>query len=126
MLVVSLLQKPDATERLKAVSLTMGMKSADNKIIDALLNTLNHDENVNVRLAAIDALCKYANNERVRKGFIEALGYQDSPIVIVTLADVLVSLQDKNSIDKLEQLLKDKGLNEQVKDKIQNSIKKIS
>ena len=126
MLVVSLLEKPDATDRLKAVSLSMDLKSADQKVIDALLNTLNHDENVNVRLAAIDALYKYSGNEKVRKGFIEALSYQDSPIVLVTLADVLVSLQEKGSVDPLKKLLKNKNLDDQVKDKILSSIKKIS
>ncbi len=126
MLVVNLLQKPEASDRLKAVNLTDRMTQVDSTVIRALLNTLDHDENVNVRLAAINALLKYSNHPEVRQGLVESLSFQDSPLVLVTLADAMVLLQQKNSVGKLKDLLKDKNLNQEVRDKIIDSIHKIS
>jgi hypothetical protein len=42
MMMLSLLEKESATERLKAVSLTSEMNSASDKVTSALLQTLNH------------------------------------------------------------------------------------
>ena len=54
MMMLSMLEKGSATERLKAVGLTREMDEASKKVTNALIETLNHDENVNVRLAALD------------------------------------------------------------------------
>ncbi len=126
MLMINLLDNPEASDRLKAVDLTTQMTKVDDTVIDALLNTLNHDENTNVRLAAIDALYKYSSESQVRKGFVMALAYQKSPIVLVTLADVLVSLHETGSVEKLKLLLNEKDINKEVKEKIEDSIKKMS
>ncbi len=126
MLMINLLKNPEASDRLKAVDLTSRMHKADDTVIDALLNTLDHDENINVRLSAIDALYKYSGYPRVRKGLVVALSYQESPMVLVSLADVLVSLQEKSSIEKLRSLLNEKNLNDAVKNKLRDSIKKMS
>src|SRR3990170_3353324 len=58
-MMLSLLEKESATDRLKAVSLTQGMDQGSKKVTEALIQTLNNDENVNVRLAALDALKLY-------------------------------------------------------------------
>ena len=59
---LSLLEKESATDRLKAVNSTQEMDQASQKVTQALLRTLNNDENVNVRLAALDALRAYGND----------------------------------------------------------------
>lgn len=121
-MLLTLLEQPSATDRLKAVNLTAGMDQADDKIIAALLQTLNTDPSVNVRLAAIEALYQHAGNPVARAGLVSAITRQDSPLVQLALADVVVAMQDKNAVQQLKNLLKQKNLNEAVKTKVQESI----
>jgi len=55
-LAVSLLDQPSASERLRGVNLSVNTEKPDSGLIEALINTLNTDSNINVRLAAVDAL----------------------------------------------------------------------
>ncbi|HEY0742983.1 MAG TPA: HEAT repeat domain-containing protein, partial [Chryseosolibacter sp.] len=98
MMMLSLLEKESATERLKAVSLTSEMNSASQKVTDALLETLNNDENLNVRLAALEALKPYGRNSEVREALIKSIAHQDSPLVQVALAEAMAQLQVKSSV----------------------------
>jgi hypothetical protein len=122
MMMLTLLEQPSATDRLKAVNLTSDMKSADNKVIQALLQTLNYDPSVNVRLAAIEALYQHADNSVAREGLVHAISKQDSPLVQLALADIMVAMQEKDSVKQLKELLQKDNLNEAVKIKVKQSI----
>jgi hypothetical protein len=124
-MMLTLIQQPSPTDRLKAISISNQISSADDKIIDALLNTLNKDPNVNVRLMAVEALYNFAGNPKVRIGLIKSISKQESPIVQVTLADVMVLLQEKGSVDELKKLLEKNNLNESVENKLRNSIQSL-
>ena len=126
MMMLSLLENPSATERLRAVSYTDDIHEADEKVVMALLTTLDNDANVNVRLVTLEALIKLANNPRVREGLVQSIAHQDSPLVQSALADAMVKLQEKRSIKPLRKLLNDNGLNSLVKTKIQQSIRQLS
>ena len=65
-LAVSLLDQSSASERLRGVNLSTSMEEPDSGLIEALLNTLNTDPNVNVRLAAVDALYLFYDNPLVK------------------------------------------------------------
>jgi hypothetical protein len=125
MMMFSLLEKESATDRLKAVSLTSEM-SASNKVTTALLQTLNHDDNINVRLAALDALKPYANNSKVREGLVRAIANQESPLVQAALAELMVELQEKSSVKELEKILKSDRTPKEVKKQIEEGIKTIT
>lgn len=125
MVMLSLLEKESATDRLRAVSLTSEMDRASRKVTEALIQTLNQDGNVNVRLAALDALRPYVRDSGVREELIKAIANQNSPLVQVALADLMVELQEKKSVKELEKLLKDKGTPKEVKDRIQESIQTL-
>ncbi|KAA5548273.1 HEAT repeat domain-containing protein [Adhaeribacter rhizoryzae] len=122
MMMLTLLEQPSATDRLKAVNLTSDMEQADDKVIKSLLQTLNADPSVNVRLAAIEALYQHAGNPVAREGLVSAITKQDSPLVQLALADVVVAMQDKNAVKQLKQLLEQEDLNESVKAKVKESI----
>ncbi len=53
---LSLLKQTSPVERLQGVSFSNQLQRPDAEILSALLSTLNNDPNVNVRLAAVDAL----------------------------------------------------------------------
>ncbi|MBD2751595.1 zf-HC2 domain-containing protein [Spirosoma validum] len=126
MMMLSLLENPAASERLRAVSYTEEINQVDDKVVDALLTTLNNDANVNVRLVTLEALAKLADNPTVREGLVQSITRQESPLVQSALADVMVKLQEKRSIKPLRQLLRDDKLNHLVKGKIEQSIRELS
>lgn len=122
MMMLSLLEKESASDRLKAVSLTQDMDQASQKVTMALLETLNHDANVNVRLAALEALKPYAKDSQVKQELIRSIAQQDSPLVQVGLAELMVQLQEKSSVQELRKILKRERTPRDVKKKIEESI----
>ena len=56
MLAVSLLGQRSPTERLRGINLSYSLENPDSRTIQAILDTLNNDPSINVRLAAVDAL----------------------------------------------------------------------
>jgi hypothetical protein len=122
MMMLSLLEKESAAQRLKAVSLTNEMDQVSDKVTNALFATLNSDENVNVRLAALDALKPYVRDSNVRSGLVASISKQDSPLVQVAMAELMVALQEKKSVDALKQLLENENTPKEVKTKISESI----
>jgi hypothetical protein len=123
MVMLSLLEKESTTDRLRAVSLTSGMNQVSQKVTGALFKTLNEDDNVNVRLAALEALKAYVRDGRVREELVRSISKQDSPMVQVELAELMVTIQEKKSVKALQRILEDARTPKEVKNKIQESIK---
>lgn len=126
MMMLSMLENPAATERMKAVSYTQELKTVDDQIIDALLTTLNLDPNENVRIVTVEALVELADNPKVREGLVQSLMKQESPLVQVALADAMLKLQEKRSIKEFKQMLNKGTLDSTVKQKIQKTIKALA
>ena len=125
-MMLSLLDNSSPTERLKAVNISSEIKSADQQIVDALLKTLNNDSNVNVRLATIEALINHESDPRVREGLVNSIAMQESPLVQSALADAMIILQEKRSVDEFKRLLERNGLDTGVRDKLENTIAALS
>jgi len=125
MLAVSLMQQPSASERIRGASMSADLDSPDKQIINTLLTALNEDPNINVRLAAADALTRYGLDPLVRKGVIESLSRQKSPLVQVALVDALVQMQDTQSKPVIAQMLKEPKLNAAVKKKMEEALKQL-
>lgn len=122
MVMLSLLEKESASERLRAVSLTEQMSAASTKVTSALLQTLNNDENVNVRLAAIEALRPYVRDNHVREELIRSIAKQDSPLAQVALAEMMAALHVKSSVKELEKIVRSDKTPADVKNRIKQSI----
>ncbi len=122
MVMLSLLEKESASERLRAVNLTGQMDQASRKVTSALIQTLNQDPNVNVRLAALDALASYASDPEIRKALVSSIALQESPLVQVALAEYMAALQERTSVKEFERILNDKKTPEEVKKRIRESI----
>jgi len=124
-MMLALLDNPSASERIRAVSYTNDIKHVDKEVIDALLATLNNDPNVNVRLSTLDALTKLANHPEVRQGLIQSITTQDSPLMQSAIADVMLKLQEKQSVNALKKLLQQKDLDNGVRKKINKTITEL-
>ncbi|MGA9118310.1 MAG: HEAT repeat domain-containing protein [Bacteroidota bacterium] len=118
LLTVSLLHQESASERLKGVSWSYKLVGRDPGIDAALVNTMQHDRNVNVRLAALDALSRDVHDPVVRREIIHALPGQTSPLMQIALVDILVQIDDREARDVLQQVLKKADLHPEVRKRI--------
>lgn len=119
---LSLLQQQSANDRLKGVTYSVRMEPADDEVLNALLDTLREDGNVNVRLAAVDALRQFSARQAVRRGLRDAIGNQDSPLVQVALIDWAMETRDNASLPALRQLARRADLNPSVRPQLERAI----
>lgn len=124
-MMLTLLKNDAPTERLKAVSYSEEFETQNRTVTEALINTLNEDENINVRLAAIDALHKYTDDAWVRAQLVKSIGNQESPLVQIALAECMVTLKEKASIQALRTVIEKKTTPDPVKRRIEGYIKQI-
>lgn len=122
---LAMLDQPSPHKRLKAISYTTAVDSPNAEVLDALLDTLNNDENDNVRLSAVDALYLFAHHPRVKQGIIDSLPKQTSPLVQVAIIDLMVEMREKKAADALKKLIKNNKLNPAVKKRAENVIRQM-
>jgi len=101
---LSLLQQQSASERLRGVTWSYRAEPDDMQILSALLQTINTDPSVDVRLAAIESLKNLGQSTVVRRGLVHALPKQDSPLVQISIIDALMELQDRSAVPELRAL----------------------
>jgi len=122
-LMFSLLEGESASGRIKAVNLTTAHpQQADIETFMTLSRVLNNDENLNVRLATIDALKQFSDQEEVRTILIEALESQTEPITKIALIHALVELKEKRVVPQLQNLINHPMLEKPVKDEAYNGL----
>jgi hypothetical protein len=122
---LSLLQQQSASERLRGISYALRVEPNDSEVLGALLDTVNRDPNVNVRLAAVDALHPFASSPATRSGILQALSKQDAPLVQVALIDLLVDLKIQQAEPELRQLLANNAANAGVRQRAQWALERL-
>jgi anti-sigma factor RsiW len=126
MVAMTLLQQDSAIGRLQGVSWSHQLERPSDQVLATLLETLQHDPNVNVRLASIDALRAFAAQDRVRTGLVEALGSKQSPMLQMALIDALTDLRERRSVDALRTIADDKKQNEAVRQRARRGLQQLS
>ncbi|MFA8435854.1 MAG: HEAT repeat domain-containing protein [Marinifilaceae bacterium] len=104
-LTLATLKQPTTSQRLKAVNVLEEQIQADDKILAILVQTLQSDANVNVRMAAANALTKYSHNELVRNAFLDALKHQEEPSIQITLINILMKIQDNRAKQLFKEIM---------------------
>jgi hypothetical protein len=115
-----------ASQRMLGVEASYQLEKADDEIVNALLKTMNTDPNTNVRLAALEALGKFHQQEHVRKALIASLSKQNDPVVQISLIRLMVEMKEKSVIKELEKMTKDKENIRAVKDEAYAGMLKLS
>lgn len=115
-----------ASQRIRGVNVAMDIPDADDEIVTALLSTMRSDPNTNVRLAALEALSRFQQDPKVRKGLIDALSKQTDPMVQISLIQLLVQLKEKSVVKDLQDLVEEPGTMQAVKDEAYSGILKLS
>ncbi len=122
---LSMLQQTSASERLQGVSWSNREDHLDAQVQSALLHTLRYDGSVDVRLAALDALSRHAGQPQIRKGVVDALQEQQSPLVQVALIDQLTEWRDPDATQRLRNFQQTPNLNPAVKQRAEWAIAKL-
>jgi len=126
MMAVSLMQQQSASQRLEGVSWSTRLPEPDPKVMGALMHTVRFDNSVDVRLAALDALSRYADRPEVRHELVDVLQTTQSPMVQVALIDLLVDLQDKSAVPQFRKFQQDPSVNPTVKKRVDWGIQQLN
>ncbi|MFQ5674279.1 MAG: zf-HC2 domain-containing protein [bacterium] len=121
----ALLQNQSSSERLRGVSYSYLVDQPASTTLETLLNTLNYDSNLNVRLATIDALSIFYDEEIVRQGLIESLTHQTSPLIQIALIGLFVDRQEKQAVDALKFLQNNEMFNQTVRRRAGKAIEEL-
>lgn len=121
-----LLQQSSPSQRLLGVSKTARVSRPDRQLLGSLLETVNTDPNVNVRMAAVDALYLYRDQPGVRNALLQSLDSQQSPMVQIALIDLLVAMREQRALESLRALLKEQNINNTVRERAEWGIKQLS
>jgi hypothetical protein len=94
-----------ASDRIQLVSELAGdATGTSDPVVQVLINTLNFDPNINVRLAAGQALYRLREDPRVGEAFIQSLTIQTDPNVQIMLIELLVDMREQRAVPELERL----------------------
>ncbi len=116
------MEQTSASDRIQAVNQSYDLDQADHEITQLLVNTLNFDANVNVRLAACQALLHFEREEGVREALIQSLRIQKDPNVQLTLIDALVAIKEKRATTEMQSLARNQQVLEVVRLKAEEGI----
>lgn len=122
MIMLSMLNQQSASKRIQAVNYTYDLAEADEKLLEALLHTMNFDSNLNVRMAATEALYRFANDENVRLAMISSLKKEKNPEMQIMLIDMLVELKEQKALGVIQDLARQENLMKIVKAKANEGI----
>ncbi|HLF33350.1 MAG TPA: zf-HC2 domain-containing protein [Cyclobacteriaceae bacterium] len=122
MLMLTMLNEESASQRIKAVNYTSEISVPDQKVITALISTLNHDKNVNVRMAAAYSLSKYWDNTLVRDSLVESLGRQNDPIIQIVLINIFTDKKEIKAIRPMQDIIMNENTISEVKDIAEKSL----
>jgi anti-sigma factor RsiW len=126
MVALSMLQQQSASQRLEGVSWSTRLPEPDSKVMGALMHTLQYDNSVDVRLAALDALSRYAGRPEIRSELVDSLQSKQSPLVQVALIDLLVDLHDKGAVAQFQKFQQDPKLDPTVKKRVDWGIQQLN
>src|SRR5258708_20150076 len=87
---------------------TEEIRNNEQGIINGLVGTLNHDKNVNVRLAFLYSLARFPNNAALRDSLVRSLGMQTEPIVQIVLINLLTEMKEVKAIQPIRDIISDK------------------
>jgi hypothetical protein len=116
LMMLAMLKEESPSDRIQAVNYTDDIPSPDAGVLEALTKTLNHDRNVNVRMAAAYSLARYADRQSVRDSLVASLSQQTEPIIQVVLMNILVEKKESNAIQPMQRIVRDDKTLKEVKD----------
>jgi anti-sigma factor RsiW len=121
---LALLDHQSAAERLQGVEWSQRTAQAP-EVVNALLERVQFDSNLSVRLAAIDALRSQLGRPEVGAGLAAALERQDAPLLQVALTDALLERGSGEAIAAVRAVLGRDDLDPAVREYVQMALNEI-
>ena len=113
-------------QKIKAVYDIESSGQASEALVDALVYTMNSDKNVNVRLAAINALSEMMDkNDNIKTEMIKSLSLQENPLLQISLIQVLTESGVKEAKDEIESISNNENTNKEVREFAKTMVKTI-
>jgi len=105
----ALMDQQSSTARIKAIRVNYdpNATSVDDKMIQVLIDVLNNDPSSNVRLAAVETLANYMDQNIVREALIKRLAEEGDGGVKLSIITGLSQQQDENFKSTLENIVND-------------------
>ena len=125
MVALSMLQQQSPSARMRGVTYSEKIAQPDPQVLDALLQAVNHDSNVNVRLSAVDALQKFATEPEVARAMMNSIAGQESPLVQIALIDMLVQMNARIAAPAMVKLAQNKQVEEVVQQRATWALQKM-
>jgi hypothetical protein len=122
---LAMLENSSAAERMKAVQFAQELAGPDEAVLNALARTVNDDPNVSVRLMAVDALAHYAAYPKAREALIQSIVRQESPLVQLALADVMLALSEKRAVEPIRRIIASPMVDYSVKSKLEATVRQL-
>jgi len=125
MMIMAKLEQPSASQRIYAAKYTQEFAEPESALIYALIETMNTDESVNVRMAAIHALARYTGDTTVREALVGSLDVQTDPLLQITLINILVEMQERSAVEKMKKLIRDENTFQTVKELAEKGVARL-
>ena len=119
---LSLMESNSASKRIQAVMYSQEFDHTNDRILQALIKLMNNDKQVNVRLAAVNALSRYAEVQSVKEALIERLEVEQNPSMQLELIQILIKILDDQVAPAIKKLQDDEKTPVFLKDEIRKQI----
>ncbi len=126
LLILSMLKRESASERIQAVNYSYDLQKPDDEVLQALIYTLDSDRNINVRIAAADAISRFGNDENVRNALVKSLLKQQEPTLQISIIEMLTKFNERRALPALRLLVENSETSDFVRLKAEESTKILS
>lgn len=123
--VLASIENESSSQRIAALNRSENIQTLDSRILEAFIDRMLYDEKPSVRLAAVEALAKFASEEMVKVAFLKALEKDTDPAIQIELIQVLAKIEEKRALTPMKDLLNNEEVPEYVKKEIQYNISSL-
>jgi hypothetical protein len=114
------------SQRIAGAMAANELKNIDKEIVDVLVNTMNNDPNINVRLTALESLGKFHREPYVKKQLVSSLKKQTDPAIQVQLIQLLTRMRESAIVTQLQKIIDNESSLKEVKDEAYSSLMKLN
>lgn len=124
-MILAMLRQESASSRLQAINYSYSLESPDTKILDALFETIEKDQSVNVKLAALDAVGRFDLAPKYREELVLSLVGQQDPSLQFALINRLVDLRETTALPVFAQLMNNPNTLESIRNQAELGFKTL-
>ncbi len=116
----ALAENRSASKRIQAVHYMDEISAPDEMVLDALIRRMLLDENMNVRLTAVDALEKFKSDKKVADAYLHSLETDRDPAIQIAVIQILVGIREKKAAPLMRKLMEHEDTKPFVKEQIKS------